>query len=283
MSTTDADTTRGRVADGTELVSGAHHGVWPRLRGLLWTWIVTAISLWVAFEIVPGIDYSGFGSIVGLALVVGIVGLVIRPLLNRLALAVGWVGIFFLAVFAQAVVLWIAIAIARDVSYTSLWSVFGAAWVASLVATAVGFFDSVDEDEVFLAHVVRTSLRRRGAGRDHRRAGAGHHPDGRRPAAAAALRGDERQGADDQQVGEGGHAHDQRVDRAGAVDHADQPGRDPARLHRGHARVPLVREGVRAADRRQPPAGRRAHREPDLRRPRVARRRRGERQQPVQR
>ena len=162
MSTTDAGTTRDRVADGTDLVSGAHHGLWPRLRGLLWTWIVTAISLWVAFEVVPGIEYSGFGSILGLALVVGIVSLVIRPLLNRLALAIGWVGIFFLAVFAQAVVLWIAIAIARDVSYDSLWSVFGAAWVASLVATAVGFLDSVDEDEVFLAHVVRTSLRRRG-------------------------------------------------------------------------------------------------------------------------
>ncbi len=118
------DSTRDLVADGTDLVSGAHHGVWPRIRGLLWTWIVTAFSLWVAFEIVPGIDYSGFGSVVGLALVVGIVGLVIRPLLNRLALAVGWVGIFFLAVFAQTVVLWIAIALARDVSYTSFGAVF---------------------------------------------------------------------------------------------------------------------------------------------------------------
>ncbi len=162
MPKSGTDGTRGLVAAGTHLVSGARHGVWPRVRGLLWTWIVTAISLWIALEIVPGMDHSGFGSIVGLALVVGIVGLVIRPLLNRLALALGWVGIFFLAVFAQTVVLWIAITLAPDVSYNSFWAVFGAAWVAALVATGVGFLDSVDEDEVFLAHVVRTSLRRRG-------------------------------------------------------------------------------------------------------------------------
>ena len=48
------------------------------------------------------------------------------------------------------------------ISYDSLWSVFVTAWLASLVGTVVGFLDSVDEDEVFLAHVVRTSLRRRG-------------------------------------------------------------------------------------------------------------------------
>jgi uncharacterized membrane protein YvlD (DUF360 family) len=162
MSQPVPDSTRDRVADGTELVSGARHGVWTRIRGLLWTWIVTTISLWVAIMVVPGIDHDGFGSIVGLALVVGLVNLVIRPLLNRLALALGWVGIFFLALFAQTAVLLIAIAVARDVSYTSLWSVFLAAWLASLVATVVGFLDSVDEDEVFLAHVVRTSLRRRG-------------------------------------------------------------------------------------------------------------------------
>ncbi len=153
---------RAAIAQGTALVKGARHGVWPRLRGLLWTWIVTAVSLWIAFEVVPGLDHDGFGSIVGLALVVGLVGLVIRPLLNRLALALGWVGIFILALFAQTVVLWAAIVIARDVSYTSLLSVFAAAWLAALVATAVGFLDSVDEDEVFLAHVVRTARRRQG-------------------------------------------------------------------------------------------------------------------------
>ncbi len=151
---------RESVAHGATLVRGARHGVWPRIRGLLWTWLVTALSLWVAFAVVPGLDYDGFGSIVGLALVVGLVGLVIRPLLNRLALALGWVGIFILALFAQSVILWVAIVLARDVSYTSLWSVFAAAWLASLVATAVGFLDSVDEDEVFLAHVVRTVRRR---------------------------------------------------------------------------------------------------------------------------
>ena len=283
MTTPAPEAARDLVADGTDLVTGARHGVWPRVRGLLWTWIVTAISLWVAFEIVPGIDYSGFGSIVSLALVVGLVGLVIRPLLNRLALAIGWVGIFFLAVFAQTVVLWIAISLARDVSYTSLWAVFGAAWVASLVATGVGFLDSVDEDEVFLAHVVRTCLKRRGDVETTDEPGLVIiQMDG---VPLPLLRFAVMSGnvpTISRWVREGTHNLGGWTARVPSTTPISQAGI----LHGYTEDMPAFRwyeKESGQAHRGQPSPGRGAHRGPDLRRARAARRRRSQREQPVQR
>ncbi len=160
---TDGRGPRNGLATGSILVKGAKHGFWPRVRGLLWQWIVVSVSLGIAFGIVPGVSADGWTSIVFLALIVGVVSLIMRPLLNRLGLALGWVGIFLLALFTQTVILAIAMSIAPDVSYSNVMAVFLTAWVAALVATVLGFLDSVDEDEVFLAHVVRTVLRRRGA------------------------------------------------------------------------------------------------------------------------
>ena len=62
------------------------------------------------------------------------------------------------------------------------------------------------------------------------------------------------------------------------------PGGPPARLQRGHARLPLVGEGARRGDRHQPPARRRRARAAPLRRARAAaRRRRQPRQHPLRR
>ena len=73
-----------------------------------------------------------------------------------------------------------------------------------------------------------------------------HLPRDRRPRAAGAAPGDaRRQRAEHGALAGRGRLHARRVGDRPLVPDRRQPGRDPARLERGHPRVPLGREGDR--------------------------------------
>ena len=131
-----------------------------RLFGLLWAWLLGSVALGLTFLLVPGLTAESWWAVMLAALVVAVAGWLLRPILDALALPLGWVGVVLIGLFAQAVVMYVALQITPGVHGTSWWHVFAASWVYAAVATLVGFIDQVDEDEVFLAHVVRAALRR---------------------------------------------------------------------------------------------------------------------------
>ncbi|HEX9108082.1 MAG TPA: phage holin family protein [Longimicrobiales bacterium] len=73
--------------------------------------IVTAIALWVAVQVIPGLEYHGgpFG-LVGVALVFGIINALVRPILLLLTcpLVVLTLGLFLFVL--NGILLWIAAA-----------------------------------------------------------------------------------------------------------------------------------------------------------------------------
>ncbi len=73
--------------------------------------IVTAIALWVAVQIIPGLDYRGgpFG-LVGVALVFGIINALVRPVLLLLTcpLVVLTLGLFLFIL--NGILLWLTAA-----------------------------------------------------------------------------------------------------------------------------------------------------------------------------
>ena len=72
------------------------------MPGFLIRMLTTALSLWVASGIVPGLEIRGLGTLLGSALLLGFVNAVIRPLIVLLTLPITilTLGIFLLVVNA---------------------------------------------------------------------------------------------------------------------------------------------------------------------------------------
>ncbi len=70
------------------------------MAGFLIRMLITATGLWVASRIVPGMAISGFGTLIGSALLLGFVNAVVRPLLVLLTLPITimTLGIFLLVI-----------------------------------------------------------------------------------------------------------------------------------------------------------------------------------------
>lgn len=72
------------------------------MAGFLLRLLIVAFGLWLASELVPGIDVQGVGTLLGAALLLGIVNAVVRPLLLILTLPVTilTLGLFLLVINA---------------------------------------------------------------------------------------------------------------------------------------------------------------------------------------
>lgn len=81
------------------------------MKGLLFRLVITALGLWTAATIVPGMTIVGLGSLVVAALLLGIVNAVIRPviLILTLPLTLLTLGLFIFVVngISLALVAWV--------------------------------------------------------------------------------------------------------------------------------------------------------------------------------
>ena len=81
------------------------------MRGFCFRLIITALGLWAAATIVPGVQIQGVGNLVVAALLLGIVNAVIRPviLILTLPLTVLTLGLFIFVVngISFALVAWL--------------------------------------------------------------------------------------------------------------------------------------------------------------------------------
>jgi len=81
------------------------------MKGFLFRLLITALGLWAAAKIVPGVQIDGWGNLLIAALLLGIVNAVIRPviLILTLPLTVLTLGLFILVVngISLAVVAWL--------------------------------------------------------------------------------------------------------------------------------------------------------------------------------
>ena len=99
---------------------------------------ITALGLWLAQQVVPGIQIAGTGTLVAAALLLGIVNAVVRPLalLFTLPITVLTLGLFLLVV--NAAMFGLVAALLDDFHVTG----FGAALLGSLVVSLTSWFAS---------------------------------------------------------------------------------------------------------------------------------------------
>ncbi|MGC8827337.1 MAG: phage holin family protein [Anaerolineae bacterium] len=120
------------------------------MRKLILRWVINAVGLWAAAELVPGITYEGGWLVLaGVALIFGLVNALIRPVLKLLTcpLIILTLGLFTLVI--NALMLWLASAVAGWLGLGFNVADFASAFFGGIIVSVVSIVLSLlvfDED-----------------------------------------------------------------------------------------------------------------------------------------
>ena len=214
---------------------------------LLVSWFLTAIALLVAAIILPGVNIVDRWDALWMAAVVALLNALLPPLLAALRLPF-MLGLGFILILILDALVLLAAASTHRPQLRGRQLRLGAAGGArrrrgerrarrsSSAPTTTTRTRSASSSGSPGARAARRDRRARD-----------HLPRDRRPRAAGAAAGDaRRQRAPHGALADRGHAPAGRVGDRPLLADRGEPGRDPARLERGHPGLPLGREGERA-------------------------------------
>jgi len=107
------------------------------MAGFLIRWVVSALALWVAQALLPGIRIEGAGTLFIAALLLGFVNAIVRPLLIfvTLPITILTLGLFLLVI--NAAMLGLVAALLENFAISGFWSALAGAIVVSLVSWLV--------------------------------------------------------------------------------------------------------------------------------------------------
>ena len=134
----------------------------PRLRpaGLIVSWIVSALALLVAAEILPGASVEGFWGALLVAAVVGVLNALVPPLIAALRLPFTLVLGFLLVLFADAAMLMAADALTEGaIKLDSFWNALLVALVASAASVVLDVMIGANDDTYTLGVIQRLARR----------------------------------------------------------------------------------------------------------------------------
>jgi putative membrane protein len=123
------------------------------MSGFLVRVLITALGLWVAQAIVPGVEIHGVGTLLAAALLLGIVNAVVRPLIIVLTLPITVLslGLFLLIVNAMMIGL-VAALLDGFVLHGFFSALFGSlivsitSWIASWYIGPTGYVEVIVRD-----------------------------------------------------------------------------------------------------------------------------------------
>ena len=128
---------------------------------LVVTWLVSAISLFVAAEIVPHISVTGFLGAFVATLLIAILNAALPPVIAALRLPFALVTGFLLVLLVDAAMLWVASEIAPEaIQVDSFWWALVAALLASAVTVVLDTVFGTNDDDTYTFRVVQRIARR---------------------------------------------------------------------------------------------------------------------------
>jgi putative membrane protein len=112
---------------------------------------VNAIAIWVATQIVPGIAYDSIVSLIGIALVFGLINAFLRPILRLLTcpLMLATLGLFTLILNALLFLItaWLGRAVGLGFHVEGFWAAFWGALVISIVSVLLSLVIKEKDEE----------------------------------------------------------------------------------------------------------------------------------------
>jgi uncharacterized membrane protein YvlD (DUF360 family) len=122
--------------------------------------VVGAATLAALAWVLPGLSIDSAWAPVLAVVAMAVVGLIVRPIVRRLALLLGWAGVFLIAFFLEAIVVYIAIAVTPDINISGFLAAFVVSIVLSLVLTIAQWAQGVNQDREFVQRAVAFTRRR---------------------------------------------------------------------------------------------------------------------------
>lgn len=141
-----------RARDGSRLRPGD-------IARLVAVWLVSSAALAVADALLPNLTADTGWAYFAATAIAGLLGLVFRPVLVRVAARIGWLAILLAGLVGQALLVYAAIWIVPGISAT-FWSSFWASWIVAGVGTAAAWVGSAGTDDAFTASLLRRRVDR---------------------------------------------------------------------------------------------------------------------------
>jgi uncharacterized membrane protein YvlD (DUF360 family) len=128
---------------------------------MVFTWIVSAVALFVAAEIVPHVHVNGFFGAFVAALVIAVLNAALPPIIAALRLPFALISGFLLVLLADAAMLWGASEIAPGaIQVDSFFWALVAALIASAVTVLLDVVFGTNDDDTYTFRVVQRIARR---------------------------------------------------------------------------------------------------------------------------
>jgi putative membrane protein len=131
----------------------------PKMKHFVFRWAITTIAVMVASSIIHGIRYDTVASLIGAALLLGILNAFVRPILLILSVPLILLTLGFFILILNALILFFVPSIVIGFHVESFWSAFWGAIVVSIVSWILSaFFRGSDGRVHVLTH--HTQIRR---------------------------------------------------------------------------------------------------------------------------
>lgn len=128
--------------------------------GVVRSFVVSFLALAVSLWLLPGEQVGrGAESIATLAVVVLLVGALLRPFLTQLTVLTGVIGLLVAGLLAQVIILGLALSLVPTVHPFSIGEIFVASWAAAVVAAGVNWLFDASSDEAFYGQVLGRAVR----------------------------------------------------------------------------------------------------------------------------
>ena len=128
--------------------------------GFLIRVLVNALAIWLATEIVPGIEARSSTTVLVAGLVLGLVNAIVRPILLVLTLPLTLVTLGLFLFVLNALCLWLTSAVVPGFDVRGFWPAFGGALLVSALSWVVNGFVSDRGRVVVITDRERPALRR---------------------------------------------------------------------------------------------------------------------------
>jgi len=112
------------------------------MRGILLRFVITAVAVFLASQIVPGIDARTFGAGVAAAVVLALLNALVRPILYlfSMPLIVLTLGLFMIVI--NAILLHVAAMLVKGFEVAGFWPAFWGALLISIVSSVLNLWVS---------------------------------------------------------------------------------------------------------------------------------------------
>ncbi|MGZ4618053.1 MAG: alkaline phosphatase family protein [Frankiaceae bacterium] len=123
--------------------------------------LINFLALLVTINLIPGLSASAEWDVALAVVLAAVLTAALRPLLQALALAFGWVGVLVTGLFARAAILYVAFVVTPDIHVDGFWPAFAASWLVAVITIAISWLLSAGDETEFLSQLLMFSRPRR--------------------------------------------------------------------------------------------------------------------------